>query len=105
MTDFDDGNSKFGLKISHFTHLSDDDKKDLVTLMSRIMEKAYRRGVQQVLYLATKGTIEESILDDLNTYRYRKSLDQSPGLDGFLTSSKERLLIEEHLEILGFFDE
>lgn len=102
MTDFNDGNSKFGLKMGHFDHLSSDDKKDLLMLMARIMEKAYRRGAYQVLTLAEKGCIDEDVLDDLNAYRYRKSLDQSPGLDGFLTSSKERLLTEEHLEVLGF---
>lgn len=101
MTDFDDGSSKFGLHIQEFSHLVEGDKKKLLRLMARIMERAYRRGVQQTLYLAEKGLIDEDIIDEPHSYRYGRSLDQSIGLDGFITSSIERLLMEENLENLG----
>ena len=59
------------------------------------MEKAYRRGVQQTLCLSEEGKIPDWILkDDGYSYRYEKPLGTSTGLDGFVTTSRERLEIE-----------
>ena len=102
MTDFEDSSSKFGLKIDHFDHLHDDDKKKLVILMARIMERAYRRGVQQTLHMLDKDQIDQWIIDSTHKFRYGKRLDASIGLDGFTTSSIDRLMMEENLETVGF---
>jgi hypothetical protein len=52
--------------------------------------------------LSKEDKIDEWIMHDSFTYRYEKSLDVSIGLDGYTTSSLERLMIEEHLENVGF---
>ena len=101
-TDFDGGSSRFGLVMGEFDHLPDKTKKKLVNLMSRIMERAYRRGVQQALCMQENDQIEEWILGDTHKYRYGKSLANSIGLDGFTTTSIERLFMEEHLDTIGF---
>jgi len=100
-TDFDDGSSKFGLQYNEFKDLSDNTKKKLKKLISRIMERAYRRGVQQALVLNENNAIDEWIKNDLHKFRYGKSLQKSIGLDGFVTTSQERLDIEESLDTVG----
>ena len=40
-------------------------------------------------------------MDIPNMYRYSKNLDKSIGLDGFITCSIDRLMMEEHLENIG----
>ena len=101
MTDFDISSSKFGLSLSEFSHLSDTDKKKLIRLMARIMERAYRRGVHQTLHLFQNNRIDDWILRNPHMYRYSKNLDKSIGLDGFITCSIDRLMMEEHLENIG----
>lgn len=78
--------------------LSADQQKRLARWMGRIAERAYRRGVQQALYLSENGRIDDWIMNDVHAYRYDKSLDISIGLDGFTTTSLERLMIEENIE-------
>jgi hypothetical protein len=100
-TDFECGSSKFGLTLGEFSDLDKEKKKKLIRLIARIMERAYRRGVQQTLVLAEKDAIDEWIFENTHNYRYGKSLDVSIGLDGFTTSSVERLMMEENLENIG----
>ncbi|HEY3526787.1 MAG TPA: hypothetical protein VGK47_11355 [Nitrososphaeraceae archaeon] len=104
-SDFVDSSSKFGLKEHEFCTLNPERKQKLVRLMARIMERAYRRGVQQTLALKEKGTIDEWIIDNPHSYRYDKSLAISIGLDGFTSSSIERLFMEEKLQDIGFDEE
>lgn len=103
-TDFDDTSSKFGLVEGEFEHLDGKTKNQLVKLMSRIMERAYRRGVQQALELYKKDAIDDWITCEPWNYRYDKSLATSIGLDGFTTTSIERLFIEEKLESIGLYE-
>tara|TARA_R110000868_G_scaffold136519_4_gene349519 strand:- start:4013 stop:4315 length:303 start_codon:yes stop_codon:yes gene_type:complete len=98
----DYGNSKMGLKFDEFAHFSEEEKQKLLRLMSRIMERSYRRGVQQTLHMKDRNIIEEWILDNPYSYRYEKSLEISIGLDGYTTASLERLMIEENLHNIGF---
>jgi hypothetical protein len=63
-----------GLRQQRFFDLSDRDKRDILKLMARVAEQAYRRGVQQGAGLAGKS----SFRGDLWEWRYRPSLDLSP---------------------------
>lgn len=89
-------------KFMEFDSIDPNMKRRLVELMARIMERAYRRGVQQALVMNEGNQILPYILNDLYSYRYEIDLDFSPGLDGYKTTSKERLFMEEKLENLGF---
>lgn len=101
-TDFISLSSIYGCKLEEFIHLEKKDVKKLLKIMSRIMERAYRRGVQQTLYMNKKKSIEDWILkDDGFSLRYEKSLDLSIGLDGFIIPSIERLECEESLYQIG----
>lgn len=91
-----------GLKEGEFDHLAEEDKKKILMVMSRIMERAYRRGVQQALHLSQQESVLSVITSDLHVYRYETSIETSYGLDGFKTSSMERLFMEESLELIGF---
>lgn len=91
-----------GLRSGEFLHLSKKEKNKLLVVMARIMERAYRRGVQQALHLNNKQAILPVILSDLAGYRYNTSIDTSYGLDGFRTTSIARLFMEEDLELIGF---
>ena len=66
-----------GFRQRRFFDLSDRDKRDLLKLMARVAEQAYRRGVQQGAGLAGKS----SFRGDLWEWRYRPSLDLSPWVD------------------------
>jgi hypothetical protein len=84
-----------------FFDLSDRDKRDILKLMARVAEQAYRRGVQQGAGLAGKS----SFRGDLWEWRYRPSLDLSPWVDSpTTTTSLDRLDAEcgEQLRELGF---
>lgn len=84
-----------------FSKLTPDIKKKLLKLISRIMERSYRRGVQQALHMKDEGIIDSWILDDPHKFRYGKSISVSIGLDGFTTPALERLEMEEHLSTIG----
>jgi hypothetical protein len=60
-----------------FRDLPDGDKRDILKLMARVAEQAYRRGVQQGAGLAGKP----SFRGDLWESRYRPSLYLSPWVD------------------------
>lgn len=93
-----------GFKHGEFEHLAVKDKKKLLKLMARIMERAYRRGVQQALFMYEKHLIDKKLICafGLHAWRYNISLDKSVGIDKFTTSSLERLFIEEPLDEIGF---
>lgn len=76
-------------------NLKENQKKWLVRYISEISESSYRRGVQQTIVLGEKSRIDDWIYkNDGANYRYDKSLKTSIGLDGFKTTSLQRLLIE-----------
>ena len=90
-----------GFRQRRFFVLSDRDKRDILKLMARVAEQAYRRGVQQGAGLAGKS----SFRGDLWEWRYRPSLDLSPWVDRpTTTTSLDRLDAEcgEQLRGLGF---
>jgi hypothetical protein len=90
-----------GFRQRRFFDLSDRDKRDLLKLMARVAEQAYRRGVQQGAGLAGKS----SFRGDLWEWRYRPSLDLSPWVDSpTTTTSLDRLDAEcgDELRELGF---
>jgi hypothetical protein len=90
-----------GFRQRRFFDLSDRDKRDILKLMARVAEQAYRRGVQQGAGLAGKS----SFRGDLWEWRYRPSLDLSPWVDRpTTTTSLDRLDAEcgEQLRGLGF---
>jgi hypothetical protein len=89
------------LRDGRFAHLPEPDRRDLLRLMARISEQAYRRGVQQALTLSAKGL---PMPFDLWSWRYGVSLDQSPELHGRRIESRERLEMENHgLPRVGLF--
>lgn len=100
-TDFISSSSVYGLKEFEFSDLPDKQKIKLKRLMARIMERAYRRGVQQAITLYQDGHIPDSILNDLYSWRYGNDLDESIGIDYYKTTSVERLDMEEQLYIIG----
>lgn len=93
-----------GFRQRRFFDLSDRDKRDMLKLMARVAEQAYRRGVQQGAGLAGKS----SFRGDLWEWRYRPSLDLAPWIDSpTTTTSLDRLDVEcgEQLGELGFGNE
>lgn len=101
-THYVESSSQYGLHPDEFNHLSQEDLIKLNRLIARIMERAYRRGVQQAIVLNKHKCIDRKILDDLAAWRYENDLDISFGLDGFKSSSIKRLNMEENLHELGF---
>ena len=91
-----------GLQTEAFRHLDRSDRRKLITLMARIAEQAYRRGAYQGAKLV--GDDSDLLPHDLYSWRYGRSLDQSPWLDDTtIESSTERLFAEcADLEALGF---
>ena len=60
-----------GFRQRRFRDLPDRDKRDMLKLMARVAEQAYRRGVQQGAGLAGKPSFRNDLLE----WRYRPSLD------------------------------
>ncbi|MDH3663100.1 MAG: hypothetical protein OEU92_24270 [Alphaproteobacteria bacterium] len=91
-----------GFAAQEFAHLAPSDRRKLAILMARIAEQAYRRGAYQGIKLAADET--DLLPHDLYSWRYGRSLDQSPWLDDSkIETSTERLYAEcEDLEALGF---
>ena len=102
-TDFILSSSIYGLKMDEFSFDKETQEK-LLRLMARIMERAYRRGVQQAITLYPDGILPE-ILEDLECWRYENDLDKCPGLRGDRDSSLWRLQCEESLDQIGFYCE
>ena len=71
-----------GFRQRRFCDLSNRDKRDMLKLMARVAEQAYRRGVQQGAGLAGKS----SFRGDLWEWRYRPSLDLAPWVDSPTTT-------------------
>ena len=101
--DFDTSSVFEGLKMMEFNDLPAKVKEKLVKMISRISEKSYRRGAQQAIALLERDALLYTTEVALHGWRYEKTLKNSPGLDGFLTSSRERLEIETHLREVGLF--
>jgi hypothetical protein len=90
-----------GFRDGRFSSLSKRDGRDILKLMARIAEQAYRRGTQQGAGLAHKPYFRA----DLAEWRYKPSLDLSPWVDSpRTTTSLERLDGEcgDGLRRLGF---
>lgn len=95
-----------GCEYGEFAHLSEKDKKKLIKIMSKVMERAYRRGVQQALTVPRDRMNQDFFDKDLGLYnwRYEKRLSTSEGIDGFKTKSIERLFMEDPCLIeIGFY--
>ncbi len=90
-----------GLYNFDFSDLDLKYKKKIRRLLACVMESAYRRGIQQTLVLKDKNVIDDWIIEEPHNYRYNKSLSRSIGLDGFTTSSIERLEMEHSLFEMG----
>lgn len=91
-----------GFATDAFGHLDPSDRRKLITLMARIAEQAYRRGAYQGAKLV--GDDSDLLPHDLYSWRYGRSLDQSPWLDDTtIELSTQRLFVEcADLETLGF---
>lgn len=77
-----------GFRDRRFLSLSERDKRDILKLMARVAEQAYRRGAQQGAGLAQRPCFRA----DLGEWRYKPSLDLCPWLDNpRMTTSLERL--------------
>ena len=74
--------------------LTESQRKKLLELICEISEKSYRRAVQQTLTLDTD--ISDWIKKDKGyTFRFKRNIKKSIGLDGFVTTSIFRVLCEE----------
>ncbi len=91
-----------GFTAQEFAHLMPSDRRKMMTLMARIAEQAYRRGAYQGVRLA--GEEADLLPRDLYSWRYGRSLDQSPWLDdATIEPSTKRLYAEcSDLVALGF---
>lgn len=100
------GSSAYGLQCLEFDEIPKAKKRKLVKLMARIAERAYRRGVQQgICVSSSEGGLQPQLRSEsgLHRWRYQTDLNKARGIDGFCTSSLERLFIEERcLMELGF---
>lgn len=90
-----------GFRDGRFVSVDERDRRDLLKLMARVAEQAYRRGAQQGAGLAHRPSFRA----DLGAWRYAPALDLSPWIDSpRVTTSLERLEAEsgEDLRRLGF---
>lgn len=91
-----------GLKLGEFSDLPPERKQKLIKLMSRIAEKAYRRGAHQAIQLSGVGRLH---IGDPISWRYGKDLSESPGIDGFKQTSLDALFANNTvLNSIGFGD-
>jgi hypothetical protein len=89
-----------GFRDGRFASVAERDRRDLLKLMARVAEQAYRRGAQQGAGLADRPSFRA----DLGAWRYTPVLDLSPWIDSpRVTTSLERLEAEcgEGLRRLG----
>ncbi len=109
MKDFVETSCCHGCSYGEFDNLSKSLKRKLIKIMARIMEKSYRRGVHQALYMQRNCPERLSRVDTekkLQEWRYDICLDKSIGIDGFLSTSKARLHMEHRcLVYLGLGEE
>ena len=95
--------SSVHLQDREFDNLTEAQKSRLIRWISRISERAYRRGVQQTLQLSKDKAIKKCIVESPHSYRYENCLDISEGLDGYITTSIERLKMEEDMFRVGLY--
>jgi hypothetical protein len=88
-----------GLYEWEFSELPSSQRMNLLTLMARISESSFRRGLQHGLYFAEK---QIPLRTDPWTFRYRATLDKSPCINakGWTPTALERLNIEHGHELL-----
>jgi len=80
-----------GFGDGRFSSLAGRDGKDILELMARVAEQAYRRGVQQ----GAGRSDRPGFRADLGAWRYEPSLDLAPWVDRpRMTTSLERLVGE-----------
>ena len=87
-----------GIERNSLESLTHEQEEIVLTLMARIMERAYRRGLQQGVVWADQ--IDDCI-PDLEGWRYENCLDKAPDLHGHLREggSLYRLKIEEREQL------
>jgi hypothetical protein len=82
-----------GIPANAFAALDARTARYLVKVMARVAERAYRRGAQQGVHIARNRP--QDLPKDLADWRYGRSADSSPGLDGgFTTTAVKRLEME-----------
>lgn len=83
-----------GIEDGALAGLTDDQAQTLLTLMSRLAERSYRRGFQQGVGLGP--TLPAELEAGLHDWRYGISTDTSPGGDqpAWRSTSIERLHLE-----------
>ncbi len=96
---FKEGIAK-GLHEGEFAALTPPCRKKLLTLMARISESSFRRGLQHGIYFTEK---KKPLRTDPWTFRYKATLDKSPCIDakGWTPSALERLYIEHSGPLLN----
>ena len=86
-----------GLKGGWVSKLTEKEKEEVITLLSRIGESSYRRGVQQGSVFHERGVLPA----DLHKWRYENCIDFAPPADSPLLHhgieyARDRLFIEEY---------
>ena len=79
--------------------LTQEEKNSLIIILANISERSYRRGVQQALHFERtrpEAMTKKMSEDEIHDWRYEIPLSDSIGIDGFKTTSLERLSCEEH---------
>lgn len=91
-----------GFETGAFSHLSPHDRTQLVRLMARIAEQAYRRGAYQSAKLAKSD--DDLMPKDIYGWRHDLPLDKSPWLDDATVEPAIKRLLAEcaELPVLGF---
>jgi hypothetical protein len=97
-----------GLKGGWTEKLTKPEMKEIITLLARIGESSYRRGVQQGSVFHERGVLPK----DLHDWRYGNCIDFAPPADQALLNSGielavDRLYIEEYwhgLVRMGIFE-
>ena len=91
-----------GFETGAFSHLSPHDRAQLVRLMARIGEQAYRRGAYQSAKLAKSD--DDLMPKDIYGWRHDLPLDKSPWLDDATVEPTIKRLYAECAELpaLGF---
>ncbi len=96
-----------GLHENQFADLDPACREKLLTVIARISESSFRRGLQHGIYFTEKGV---KLRTDPWTFRYGAMLDKSPPADGrrggWCPSALERLKYEHRgaLLALGFVE-
>jgi hypothetical protein len=90
-----------GLHENQFADLTPACRERLLTIMARISESSFRRGLQHGIYFTEKGV---RLRTDPWTFRYKATLDKSPPIDGkkggWLPTALQRLNIEHGMTLL-----